>query len=248
MHEGDNNFLKKATNKTHMMVDELYELIDIVKKVNKEAYDNIPSRFFDDMSFIDNITLIDYNMLTYYLNDALRTCKPIKCECDETCKDCDNQCHNCNENNKFGDFIDRLNESLPNNYKINKDEALKARKVYNNDVVRDLSKSKKIESRYSEVAKEANRELFDTDELISYMSLGDLKYLIYKNHWENEFDCSLINSRVDVLSFLYHKLEDRIAEKLAEDSNKEKHKEERYGNCDSDIYDSFYLLLKNILN
>lgn len=248
MHEGDNNFLKKATNKSHMMVDELYELIDIVKKVNKEAYDNIPSRFFDDMLCFDNITLIDYNMLKYYLNDALRACKPIKCECDETCKDCDNQCHNCNKNNKFGDFIDRLNESLPNNYKINKDEALKARKVYNKDVVCDFSKPKKVESRYSEVAKEANRELFDTDESISYMTLDDLKWMIYKNHWENEFDRSLINSRIDILSFLYHKLEDRIAEKLAEDSNKEKHKEEKYGNCDSDIYDSFYLLLKNILN
>ena len=248
MHEADNNFLKKAINKSHMMVNELYELIDIVKKVNKEAYDNIPSRFFGDMSFIDNITLLDYNMLTYYLNDALRRCKPIKCECDETCKDCDNQCHNCNENNKFGDFIDRLNESLPNNYKINKDEALKARKVYNKDIVRDFSKSKKIESRYSEVAKEANRELFDTDESISYMTLDDLKWMIYKNHWENEFDRSLINSRIDILSFLYHKLEDRIAEKLAEDSNKEKHKEEKYGNRDSDMCDSFYLLLKNILN
>ena len=114
--------------------------------------------------------------------------------------------------------------------------------------MRDFSKSKKIESRYSEVAKEANRELFDTDESISYMTLDDLKWMIYKNHWENEFDRSLINSRIDILSFLYHKLEDRIAEKLAEDSNKEKHKEEKYGNRDSDMCDSFYLLLKNILN
>lgn len=233
----NSDYIDRARRKTNIMLEELYELMSIVKVFNREAFENMPFE-----SYLDDLRISEYNILMSYLNDSLKSCIPEKCSCDKECCKLDG-CTKKKElgytetdgTNKIREFLDRVNSTLDEKHKIDKEEAIKAKKVYDKDIAND----------YDNVAKEVNIELFDTDEPISEMELGELKYLIYKNHWDKEFDNSLINSRIDVLSFLYHKLEEGISDKLIERNGKKIKEKKR---LDDDIYDSMLFLLKNCLN
>lgn len=142
------------------------------------------------------------------LKDSISGC----CQdcCAAPCDDCDNdQCvWNIQKEKELGDFIDNVNKSLSKDKKLDKTETLKAKKVFDTDY------NKQVSDEYDEAAKKANIELFGTVSDLNSLPIGELKYLIYKNRWEKELDLNMINHRQTVLSFLYHKLEDKVAENL----------------------------------
>ena len=140
---------------------------------------------------IKDMSVCDYYKLYSYLNEILQYQKGHS----EINKD---ECES---------FIDDVNEQLTENDKLDKEEAVEANETFNKD---------KIIEEYNNAAKEANIELFETSDNLATFNLDKLKYLIYKNGWQKEFDTSLLNDRQSVISFLYHKLEQKIAEKVYE--------------------------------
>lgn len=67
-----------------------------------------------------------------------------------------------------------------------------------------------VKSAYDKAVKETQMKLFGDTELLDNKTLGDLKYYIYKNDWDKEFDLELINHRESVLLFLYRKLQEEV--------------------------------------
>lgn len=131
---------------------------------------------------------------------------------------CDNDNCSCNtmdnnDSNELFDFINNVNKELPDDSQINVNEAMDAKNVFDKDIC------KNVMSDYDKAAKQANLELFDTEKDINGLTINDLKYFIYKNHWDKEFNLVEINNRQTVLSFLYHKLEERIMEMLTRKNN-----------------------------
>lgn len=172
------------------------------------------------------------------------------------CKICDNCEHKQNveqesdilkskEDSSDEKFIDNVNSTLEQKSQINKEEAINAKKQFDEDV------NKYAASDYDNTAKKANVELFGTERDLNSMTMAELKYLLYKNHWDKEFDLNSINHRQTLLSFLYHKLEDRIIDKIHKKNNinkdsfdrlknmyKEKYKYEYEGNAVKEILDA----------
>ena len=142
-------------------------------------------------------------------------CSSCNCHKNDTC-DSDNCLCNArdnNDSNELFDFINNVNKELPDDSQINVNEAMDAKNVFDKDICN------KVMSDYDKAAKQANLELFDTEKDINSLTINDFKYFIYKNHWNNEFNLVEINNRQTVLSFLYHKLEERIMEILTRKNN-----------------------------
>lgn len=134
------------------------------------------------------------------------------CDCNNT--ECDNnECTCKHTNDEIDEFIENVNKNLPESCQIDHEEAIKAKEVFDEDL------NKAASSDYDKAAKEANIELFGTDRDLNSLTISELKYLIYKNHWDNEFDLNMLNHRQTVLSFLYHKLEDKVVEKIHKKNN-----------------------------
>jgi hypothetical protein len=115
-------------------------------------------------------------------------------------------------------FIDDINKELADSDKIDKDEAIKVK----NNVLSDIKCMKKKYSdwyveHYDKMAREAMKELFDSDEMLDNRVIGELKYYIYKNGWQDEATSDIFNSQNKnvVLSFLYKKLDDKVREKMS---------------------------------
>ena len=70
---------------------------------------------------------------------------------------------------------------------------------------------------YDKAVKKAQKELFGTDVMLENMTISDLKHILYKNKWYNEFDADSINDRARLTLFLYKKLGDRANEIMLED-------------------------------
>ena len=154
------------------------------------------------------------------IQDSCCTCNDESCSSCNTCQNdtCDNDNCSCKtrnnkDANELFDFINNVNKELPDDSQINISEAMEAKKVFDEDIC------KKVASDYDKAAKQANLELFETEKDINGLSISDLKYFIYKNRWDKEFNLPEINNRQAVLSFLYHKLEKRVIEILAKKNN-----------------------------
>lgn len=142
-------------------------------------------------------------------------CSSCNCHKNDTCDNDNCSCNakDNNDSNELFDFINNVNKELPADSQINVNEAMDAKNVFDKDIC------KKVMSDYDKAAKQANLELFDTEKDISSLTINDLKYFIYKNHWDKEFNLVEINNRQTVLSLLYHKLEERIMEILTRKNN-----------------------------
>lgn len=154
------------------------------------------------------------------VQDRCGACNVESCSSCNGCQNdtCDNDNCSCkaknnNDVNELFDFINNVNKELPDDSQINISEAMDAKKVFDEDIC------KKVMSDYDKAAKQANLELFETEKDINGLTINDLKYFIYKNHWDKEFSLAEINNRQTVLSFLYHKLEERVMEILAKKNN-----------------------------
>ena len=142
-------------------------------------------------------------------------CSSCNCHKNDTCDsdNCSCNARDNNDSNELFDFINNVNKELPDDSQINVNEAMDAKNVFDKDICN------KVMSDYDKAAKQANLELFDTEKDINSLTINDFKYFIYKNHWNNEFNLVEINNRQTVLSFLYHKLEERIMEILTRKNN-----------------------------
>lgn len=111
-------------------------------------------------------------------------------------------------------FITKVNAQLPKDSQINIKEAMEAKKVFDEEQI-----GKKAMSDYNTFASKIHKLLFGSDNLLQNRSISNLKQLVYANNWDKEFDVESTNNRQEILSFLYHKLDEAIAEKIKEKNN-----------------------------
>ena len=231
------DFIKIGEEKTSEMMSKLTELANRVCELDDETFSNI---LYDcDMeedelnAILDgdvrDMSLYEYHMIFAYMDNLLKDSSPkmkIPIMNDIDVKDDTEEYHNYKVDNKvkpqpvdvddedeYSKFIDKVNAVLDKKYQINKDAALKAKEEFDKDL------GKTVTSDYDKAARESNIELFGTERDLNAMTMDELKYLIYKNHWDKEFDLNMINHRQTVLAFLYHKLEKKVTEKIHKKNN-----------------------------
>ena len=111
-------------------------------------------------------------------------------------------------------FITKVNAQLPKDSQINIKDAMDAKKVFDEEQI-----GKKAASDYNTFASKIHKLPFGSDNLLQNRSISNLKHLVYANNWDKEFDVESTNNRQEILSFLYHKLDEAIAEKIKEKNN-----------------------------
>ena len=119
---------------------------------------------------------------------------------DDICKTC--PCfENPDDDKKFVENVEG----------IDKKEALEAKMYFDKDTEKDVISDAK--DKYAKCAKQAWDELFgENTKNLESLTISDLLKLIYKNGWQNELDEDVCNSKMYMMSILYHKLEERINE------------------------------------
>ena len=239
------DFIKIGEEKTSEMMSKLTELANRVCELDDEIFSNIlyDCNIKEDELYaildgdVRDMSLYEYHMIFAYMDNLLKDLSPkMKTPImnDIDVKGNTEEYHNYKVDNKFYDtvdnkvnpqpvdvddedeyskFIDKVNAVLDKKYQINKDAALKAKEEFDKDL------GKTVTSDYDKAAKESNIELFGTERDLNAMTMDELKYLIYKNHWDKEFDLNMINHRQTVLAFLYHKLEKKVTEKIHKKNN-----------------------------
>ena len=239
------DFIKIGEEKTREMMSKLTELANRVCELDDEIFSNIlyDCGIKEDELYaildgdVKDMSLYEYHMIFAYMDNLLKDSSPkmkIPIMNDINAKGNTEEYHNYKDDKKFYDtvdnkvkpqpvdvddedeyskFIDKVNAVLDKKYQINKDAALKAKEEFDKDF------GKTVTSDYDKAARESNIELFGTERDLNAMTMDELKYLIYKNHWDKEFDLNMINHRQTVLAFLYHKLEKKVTEKIHKKNN-----------------------------
>ena len=275
------DFIKIGEEKTSEMMSNLTELANRVCELDDEIFSNIlyDCNIKEDELYaildgdVRDMSLYEYHMIFAYMDNLLKSTTPkvkIPTLEDIDIKDNTEEYHNYKVDNKFYDtvdnkvnpqpvdvddedeyskFIDKVNAVLDKKYQINKDDALKAKEQFDKDL------GKTVTSDYDKAAKESNIELFGTERDLNTMTMDELKYLIYKNNWDKEFDLNMINHRQTVLAFLYHKLEKKVTEKIHKKNNinqksfddtKKKYNEKYGKQYEVDALKLIFSLLKDI--
>lgn len=120
-------------------------------------------------------------------------------------------------------FIDNINKELNEEDKLDKEEALKAKKVFDEDKlgIKDMQKKYKewFDKRYDKIAHDAMVELFGEDNPLTEKTLSELKLHMYENGWQDELDKDSMNNRIELIHILYNKLDEKVKENLAKDSD-----------------------------
>lgn len=233
------DFIKIGEEKTSEMMSNLTELANRVCELDDEIFSNIlyDCGIKEDELYaildgdVRDMSLYEYHMIFAYMDNLLKDSSPkmkIPIMNDIDVKDNTEEYHNykdtidnkakpqpvdVDDEDEYSKFIDKVNAVLDKKYQINKDAALKAKEEFDKDF------GKTVTSDYDKAARESNIELFGTERDLNAMTMDELKYLIYKNHWDKEFDLNMINNRQTVLAFLYHKLEKKVTEKIHKKNN-----------------------------
>lgn len=233
------DFIKIGEEKTSEMMSKLTELANRVCELDDEIFSNIlyDCGIKEDELYaildgdVRDMSLYEYHMIFAYMDNLLKDSSPkmktpimndidVKGNTEEyhNYKDTvDNKVKpqpvDVDDEDEYSKFIDKVNAELNKKYQINKDAALKAKEEFDKDL------GKTVTSDYDKAARESNIELFGTERDLNAMTIDELKYLIYKNHWDKEFDLNMINHRQTVLAFLYHKLEKKVTEKIHKKNN-----------------------------
>lgn len=128
----------------------------------------------------------------------------------------------CQEKEGISDeeFIDNVNKSLEGCEKIDKQEALKAKEVFDEDTKDHAFDFKALQNQYKEwyykhydkASRDAMKELFGDETPLSNKTMTDLKLHVYENGWQDELDRDELNNRHLILALLYRKLEGRTKE------------------------------------
>lgn len=120
------------------------------------------------------------------------------------------------EDNEDEKFIDNTNANLGGNYKIDKEEALKAKESFDLDIKEMQNRYKEwYKNKYDEIARQAMMELFEDEQPLDNKTIGDLKFYIYKNGWQDEIATEDLNNRPEVLRLLYHKLDEMVKDNMS---------------------------------
>ena len=233
------DFIKIGEEKTREMMSKLTELANRVCELDDEIFSNIlyDCGIKEDELYaildgdVRDMSLYEYHMIFAYMDNLLKDSSPkMKTPImnDINAKGNTEEYHNykdtvdnkvkpqpvdVDDEDEYSKFIDKVNAELNKKYQINKDAALKAKEEFDKDL------GKTVTSDYDKAARESNIELFGTERDLNAMTIDELKYLIYKNHWDKEFDLNMINHRQTVLAFLYHKLEKKVTEKIHKKNN-----------------------------
>ena len=233
------DFIKIGEEKTREMMSKLTELANRVCELDDEIFSNIlyDCGIKEDELYaildgdVRDMSLYEYHMIFAYMDNLLKDSSPkMKTPImnDINAKGNTEEYHNykdtvdnkvkpqpvdVDDEDEYSKFIDKVNAVLDKKYQINKDAALKAKEEFDKDF------GKTVTSDYDKAARESNIELFGTERDLNAMTIDELKYLIYKNHWDKEFDLNMINHRQTVLAFLYHKLEKKVTEKIHKKNN-----------------------------
>ena len=117
-------------------------------------------------------------------------------------------------------FIDNVNKSLEGGEKIDKEEALKAKEVFDKDINDQALDFKTLQKQYKEwyykhydkASRDAMKELFGGETPLSDKNMTELKLHVYENGWQDELDKDELNNRQLILALLYRKLEGRTKE------------------------------------
>ena len=118
-------------------------------------------------------------------------------------------------------FIDDVNSELGDDEQIDKKDARKANTAFKIDFAEMQKKYKNwFDEKYDEIVRESMVELFGDDTPLNNKTIKDLKLHIYENGWQNELKKEELNIRSEILGLLYHKLEEKVSEKLSIDANK----------------------------
>lgn len=119
------------------------------------------------------------------------------------------------DKNQDEEFIENVNKELDDTSKIDKKEALDAKKIFDNDFSNIQEKCKNwYEMNYEKIENDALIKLFDNDEPIFEKPTEILKYYIYKNDWIDEISHSDFNDRSSLITFLQDKLNNEIKKQI----------------------------------
>ena len=113
------------------------------------------------------------------------------------------------------EFIDNVNSNLEPEDWIDKEEAIEAKRVYEDEIERD-EYEENFNLRYDNAAKESMIELFGDDSPLEKSSTQRLVKYVYENGWEDEIPESDLLDRNALITFLYVKVSNLIVEKMKE--------------------------------
>lgn len=113
-------------------------------------------------------------------------------------------------------FIDNINKELDDDSQIDKEEAIKAKQVFDDDYNNNIQETcrKWYEKNYKKIEDETLIELFDDNKSILEKTINELKYYIYKNDWVNEISPEDLNDKASLVGFLLTKLNDEVMKKI----------------------------------
>lgn len=127
----------------------------------------------------------------------------------------------CDDDIDDDEFIENVNCNLMNCDKINKHEALDAKKVFNRDILGMQKKYREwYNNKYTKFEHEAMIELFGDDKPLISKTDTELKLHVYENGWQDKLDWDELNDRNELLRLLYNKLGECIKSKISEDIEK----------------------------
>lgn len=113
------------------------------------------------------------------------------------------------------DFIDNVNEDLEGKPKIDKEEALEAKKCFDNDFKEIQKKCRGwFNKNYSKITKDVMLDLFNDEEELDKKPTETLKKYVYKNGWKDEISNDDLDNRSVLLRLLYGKVDNEIKSKI----------------------------------
>ena len=159
------------------------------------------------------------------------------------------------------EFLNRVNAELKDGEGIDKDEALSAKKLFEEDLrnaktltVKELQERYQdwYYNNYNETIKVAMIELFGEAAPLATKSLSELKLLVYENGWQDEMDEDELNNPSAILSLLYRQLSKHVQTKMLSNTKellKEINSTKEKGNSSRRIDKTlFFKTLKNHLS
>ena len=117
------------------------------------------------------------------------------------------------------DFICRTNGNLKEEERICTSEAVEAKRQFDSDLF-DLERTNtKCLQMYNKFRYEVMVDLFGSSMPLEERTVEDLEYYIYENNWEDEFygyanPTTPINHTMELLTFLYRKVEGEVKRRL----------------------------------
>lgn len=120
------------------------------------------------------------------------------------------------ENTEDEKFIDSVNNELKGGLKIDKKEAIEAKKSFEEQLAEKRKKlDEEWKKKYDKMAATVKKELFEDEKPLSEKTIGDLKYYVYRNGWQDEVNSETLNNREYLIKFLDKKLDKIVRRRIS---------------------------------